>query len=102
MPVAIICLTPMPRILPGWTVVFGRAINDWLELSDIAPDKRDTLFRPTLSPRGRGKDRLKRSRLIIRSVQNVVKKYSESRGIDKAGSLSALQLLQKPIVLVVS
>lgn len=72
--------------------VAARAINDWIELADIAQDKRGPLFRPTLSPRGRGNDGFKRSRLMIRRIQRIVKKHCESSGIDDAVSVHSLRV----------
>ena len=72
--------------------VAARAINEWIALADIANDKSGPLFRPTMSPRGRGRDGFKRQRLTIRPIQRLVKKYCQAAGIDDAVSVHSLRV----------
>ena len=72
--------------------VAAKAINDWIALAEIADQKRGPLFRPTKSPRGRGRDGFRRERLTIRPIQRLVKKYCVATGIDDAVSVHSLRV----------
>ena len=72
--------------------IAARTINDWIKLAEITQDKRGPLFRPTKSPRGRGRDGFKRERLTIRPIQRLVKKYCVATGIDDTVSVHSLRV----------
>ncbi|MEO1527074.1 MAG: tyrosine-type recombinase/integrase [Planctomycetota bacterium] len=72
--------------------VAAKAVREWLSVANIGEDRDGPLFRPTLSPRGRGLDGFKRKSLTIRAVQKLVKKYCLEVGIDEKVSVHSLRV----------
>ena len=54
----------------------------WLDVAGIRDDLDGPLFRPPLSPRGKGRDGFKRKHLTTRAMQLMVKKYVTKTGIN--------------------
>ncbi|QDV61964.1 tyrosine-type recombinase/integrase [Crateriforma conspicua] len=72
--------------------IAASAVNEWIEHAKIEKDRSGPLFRPSLSPRGQGRDGFKRGRMTIRSIQRLVKKYCLAVGIDEEVSVHSLRV----------
>lgn len=72
--------------------VAAAAVKAWLKLAAIESDRRGPLFRPTMSPRGRGRDGFKRDRMTVRAIQKLMKKYCLAVGIEEAVSVHSMRV----------
>ncbi|QDS95923.1 Tyrosine recombinase XerD [Roseimaritima multifibrata] len=72
--------------------VAASAVNEWIASAEIDRDRSGPLFRPTVSPRGQGRDGFIRSCMTVRSIQRLVKKYCEQVGIDEDVSVHSLRV----------
>jgi len=67
-------------------------LSAWLGIAAIDGDRQGPLFRPAITPRGRGHDGFVRAHLTTRAVENVVKKYARRLGLDPAVTVHSLRV----------
>lgn len=72
--------------------IAATAVNTWIEMAEISSDRRGPLFRPGMSPRGKGHDGFRRKQMTVRAIQKLVKKYCEQVDIDEAVSVHSLRV----------
>jgi len=91
---SIICITGKGNevrrgILPPTA---ANAVYQWIASVGIGDQRRGPLFRPTNSSGGKGHDGFKQSRLSIRAIQRLVKRYAKQVGIDPNVSVHSLRV----------
>lgn len=64
----------------------------WLELSGIRDDRDGPLFRPAMTPRGRGRDGFQRRHLTTRAVEHLVRRYAHDLKLDAAVTVHSLRV----------
>ena len=57
-------------------------LNAWLVVARIEEDRDGPLFRPALTPRGRGRDGFHRRHLTVRSVEHLIRRYAQRLNLD--------------------
>lgn len=67
-------------------------LAEWLAVPNIADDRSRPLFRPSLTPRGKGTDGFRDAFLTTRSVENLLKKYARTLGLDPAVCVHSLRV----------
>lgn len=67
-------------------------VNAWIGAVGIGADRAGPLFRPTLSPRGQGRDGFVRKPMTVRAIQQLIKRYCQQVGIDQAVSVHSLRV----------
>jgi len=67
-------------------------VHTWIEQAGIIQDRGGPLFRPTQSPRGRGRDGFIRKPMTVRAIQQLIKRYCLEVGIDQAVSVHSLRV----------
>lgn len=72
--------------------IAATAVNNWIRTANISLDRNGPLFRPSMSARGNGNDGFKHKKMTVRAIQNLVRKYCNTVGIDKAVSVHSLRV----------
>lgn len=67
-------------------------VHAWIEAVGIEADRGGPLFRPSLSPRGQGRDGFVRKPMTVRAIQQLIKRYCSQVGIDQAVSVHSLRV----------
>lgn len=67
-------------------------VHIWIEEAGIIQDRGGPLFRPTKSPRGKGRDGFHRKPMTVRAIQQLIKRYCQEVGIDQAVSVHSLRV----------
>jgi len=67
-------------------------LNAWLDVAGIRDDRNGPLFRPSLTPRGAGRDGFNRKHMAVTAVQRLVKKYAARVGLDVAVTVHSLRV----------
>jgi len=79
------------RFVPLHVEAVERLVH-WIDTACIADDRTGPLFRPTASPRGRGRDGFYRTHLTTRSVEHLVKRYARQVRLDEAVTVHSLRV----------
>jgi integrase/recombinase XerD len=67
-------------------------LKTWLDTAAIEADRDGALFRPTLTPRGGGRDGFRRSPLTVRGVEYLVARYIKLLKLDPAVSVHSFRV----------
>jgi integrase/recombinase XerD len=67
-------------------------VHAWIKAIGIEADRGGPLFRPALSPRGKGRDGFVRKPMTVRAIQQLIKRYCQQVGIDQAVSVHSLRV----------
>jgi integrase/recombinase XerD len=67
-------------------------LEEWLDWAAIRGDEKGSLFRATVTARGRGLDGFRATRLSKRAIQAIVKKYASAIGLDPAVTVHSFRV----------
>ncbi len=67
-------------------------LTKWLDVDDLRDDRSGPLFRPTRTPRGKGRDGFKRSHLSTRAVERLVRRYATALKLDPGVTVHSLRV----------
>ncbi len=67
-------------------------VNEWRQTAGISEDRDGPLFRPSCSPQKQGRDGFHPRPLTVRSVEKLVKRYTQALGFDERVTVHSLRV----------
>jgi integrase/recombinase XerD len=67
-------------------------LTAWIGIAGISADRQGPLYRPTATPRGRGRDGFALRPMTVRAVEYLVERYAKQIGLDPAVTVHSLRV----------